>query len=450
MTKTLAIVGAGPVGLAAAAHALERGLVPIVLEQGPAAGHAIRHWAHVRMFSTWSLNIDAAAARLLAKAGWRHPDPDAHPTGGELLRHYVEPLAAVREIRHAIRTHAKVRSVGRLGLDKVKSAGRDERPFQLEIDGPEGAYRLRADAVIDASGTWFQPNPAGTDGRAAPGEATNAPRIAYGMPEIAGAARARYAGRKVAVLGGGHSAIGTLLDLDGIAAKIVWLYRGADLGKAFGGGGADKLAARGALGTEIATRVRDGRIAVETGFHLAGIEPGLRLRADDGRAVDADELIVATGFRPDLDMLREVRLDLDPALECPKALAPLIDPNVHSCGTVRPHGAKELAQPETGLYLAGMKSYGRAPTFLLATGYEQVRSIVAELAGDREAAARVELALPETGVCAGPKPKIRVPALAEAQGCCGGPAKSADACCVADEIAKAEGEAGCGCGPAPI
>jgi hypothetical protein len=164
--------------------------------------------------------------------------------------------------------------------------------------------------------------------------------------------------------------------------------------------------------------------------------------------IAADELIVATGFRPELDMLREVRLDLDPALECPKALGPLIDPNIHSCGTVRPHGAKELAQPETGFYLAGMKAYGRAPTFLLATGYEQVRSIVAELSGDFEAAARVELVLPETGVCAGPKPKIRVPAIAAspAAGCCGGPAKTEDACCVADETAKAQGEAGCGCG----
>lgn len=416
MTKTLAIIGAGPVGLAAAAHALERGMRPIVLERGAEAGHAIRHWAHVRMFSTWSLNIDAASARLLAKTGWTAPDLHAHPTGGDLLERYVEPLAALPEIRAAIRTNTTVRSIARQGLDKVKNAGRETRQFELIVDGPEGEYRLRADSVIDASGTWFQPSPAGADGRTAPGETANQARIAYGMPDIVGAARARYAGKRVAVLGGGHSAIGNLLELDGVAAKTTWLHRGADLGKAFGGAGADKLAARGALGTEIAERVRDGRIAADAGFRLAAIEAGLRLRAEDGRVVAVDELIVATGFRPDLDMLREIRLDLDPALECPKILGPLIDPNLHSCGTVRPHGAKELAQPETGFYLAGMKSYGRAPTFLLATGYEQVRSIVAEIAGDVEAAARVALALPETGVCAGPKPKIRIPAAA-ASGC---------------------------------
>jgi len=156
----------------------------------------------------------------------------------------------------------------------------------------------------------------------------------------------------------------------------------------------------------------------------------------------ADELIVATGFRPDLSFLRELRIALDPALECPPALAPLIDPNEHSCGTVRPHGARELAQPEAGFYLAGMKSYGRAPTFLMLTGYEQVRSIVADIAGDREAAERVELVLPETGECRG-----SVAAATEQNGSSGGPAREdATACCVADEVAKATGATGCGCG----
>jgi hypothetical protein len=106
---------------------------------------------------------------------------------------------------------------------------------------------------------------------------------------------------------------------------------------------------------------------------------------------------------------------------------------------VRPHGALELAQPEPGFYFAGMKSYGRAPTFLMLTGYEQVRSIAAELAGDIEAARRVELVLPETGVCSGP-------GLTETAGCCGGPAKAdASACCAADETAKKAGASGCGC-----
>jgi len=161
-----------------------------------------------------------------------------------------------------------------------------------------------------------------------------------------------------------------------------------------------------------------------------------------GRHVVVDELIVATGFRPDMGFLSELRLRLDPAIEAPVALAPLIDPNEHSCGTVRPHGARELAQDEPGLYLAGMKSYGRAPTFLMITGYEQVRSIAADIAGDKEAAERVELELPETGVCTGGG----VEGGAAASGCCGGPAPAGvDACCVEDANAKGAGKSGCGC-----
>src|SRR5256884_9366844 len=164
------------------------------------------------------------------------------------------------------------------------------------------------------------------------------------------------------------------------------------------------------------------------------------LSACSARRVIVNELIVATGFRPDLDFMRELRIQLDASIECPTALAPLIDPNEHSCGTVRPHGARELAQAEPGFYFAGMKSYGRAPTFLMMTGYEQVRSIAADIAGDREAAERVELVLPETGVCSRS-------AVTAASNCCGGPALSdVDACCVDDAKAKHEGKTGCGCG----
>ena len=112
-------------------------------------------------------------------------------------------------------------------------------------------------------------------------------------------------------------------------------------------------------------------------------------------------MVVLTGFRPDLSFLTEMRLELDPVLQAPVRVAPAIDPNVHSCGTATPTRAADLAHPEPGLYLVGMKSYGRAPTFLAMTGYEQARSVAAELAGDHEAAARSELALPDTGVCGG-------------------------------------------------
>ncbi|MBD3781590.1 MAG: flavoprotein, partial [Micrococcales bacterium] len=160
-----------------------------------------------------------------------------------------------------------------------------------------------------------------------------------------------------------------------------------------------------------------------TGFRTSAVErdqDGLRLHAESGRVLEGlDELVVLTGFRPDHTITSELRLGLDPRLEAPVRLAPLIDPNVHSCGTVYPHGAAELRHDdEPGVYVVGMKSYGRAPTFLALTGYEQVRSVVAEIAGDHDAASRVELTLPETGVCGGAGLFEEAPGTADSGGCC--------------------------------
>jgi thioredoxin reductase len=448
--KTVAIIGAGPVGLAAAAHLLERGLTPIVLEAGAEIGHAVHQWGHVQLFSPWEYNVDRAAERLLVKTGWNSPDPTQYPTGAELLERYLTPLATKTELDRHIRTSSRVTDISRVGFDKLKSKGREGAPFEVRYQNGQGPKIVRADAIIDALGTWNSPNPAGANGLRAIGEQDVADRISYAMPDVLGKGRVRYAGKRVAVLGAGHSAIGTLIDLAQLKAEVpgtevIWLLRGDNPSKAFGGGANDKLVARGELGAQFAALVAAGKIEVETEFrvsHLSGEGARLRIGAGSnccGRNVVVDELIVATGFRSDLSFVRELRIQLDPAIECPIALAPLIDPNEHSCGTVRPHGARELAQVEPGFYFAGMKSYGRAPTFLMITGYEQVRSIAAEIAGDAESAQRVELVLPETGVC------NRTAAFGVTE-CCGGPAPaSTDACCVADAAAKLEGKSGCGC-----
>lgn len=451
--KTIAVIGAGPTGLAAAVHALDRGIEPIVLEAGGNVGHAVRQWSHIRMFSPWTYNIDKAAATLLSGTGWNSPDPDQYPTGGEFVERYLEPLATHTLLRERIQPNARVISIARAGFDKVKTAGRDKAPFEIRYQNGKGPSTIRADAVIDASGTWNTPNPGGANGLEAIGETTHRDRIAYGMPDVLGQERGRYAKRIVAVLGAGHSAAGTIIDLARLkeaepTTQILWLLRGDNPERSFGGGVNDKLAARGELGKVFAELVQSGGVRVESGFaltHIAANGGKLRLGAGSaccGRDVEVDELIVASGFRPDLSFLRELRISLDPALECPPILAPLIDPNLHSCGTVRPHGAHELAQPEPGFYFAGMKSYGRAPTFLMMTGYEQVRSIVADIAGDKEAAQRVELVLPETGVCSHP-----LTASSDSTGCCDGPAPAGtNACCQRDAEAKAaRGAKGCGC-----
>jgi thioredoxin reductase len=401
------VIGAGPVGLAAAAHLLERGLEPLVLERGASAAANVAEWRHVRLFSPWSFNVDDAARRLLERDGWVEPEPDVHPTGGELIDDYLRPLADAAELRDRIRLGAQVVSVGRLGFDKMKTDGRERAPFQVLVEAAAGEERILARAVIDASGSYATPSPVGGGGVPAVGERALADRVTYRIPDVLGAQRARFAGRRVLVAGSGHSAFNTLRDLvelqqDAPDTRVVWALRRRGLADVFGGGQNDQLAERGRLGAAVRELVADGAVEVVTGFateRLYEEDGGVVAEAGSRRIGPVDEVVAVTGYRPDLEIVGELRLGLDTAVESPSALAPLIDPNVHSCGSVPPHGERELAHPEPGFYIVGMKSYGRAPTFLLRTGYEQVRSVVAALAGDREAAERVELVLPETRVC---------------------------------------------------
>ena len=451
----VAIIGAGPVGLAAAAHLVTRGLTPLLFERGT-IGAALNDWAHVRLFSPWRYNVDAAARRLLEAHGWTMPDPEGLPTGGAMVQDYLAPLAALPELAPHIMTKASVTAISRAGRDKVTSPGRAHAPFTLRWTDRTGvAHTSHARAVIDASGTWTSPNPMGADGLTVPGETSLGDALVYGIPDVAGRAKADYADRTTLVVGSGHSALNTVLALLELrktapATRVIWAMRRNRLRRLLGGGLNDGLPARGALGLAARAALDAGELELLTGFSATA----LRRDGDDVRVIgindgapltlSVDRIVVATGFRPELQMLRELRIDLDPATEAPPALSPLIDPNLHSCGTVPAHGVDELSHPEPVFYIAGSKSYGRAPTFLMATGYEQVRSIAAELAGDKAAARDLQLVLPETGVCGVPEAY----AVAGGGGCCGGPSPQPEACCVADAEAKATGAEGCGCGTA--
>jgi thioredoxin reductase len=455
----VAVIGAGPVGLAAAAHLVRRGLRPLVFERGADVGASLLEWSHVRVFSPWRWNIDTAARALLMGTGWKAPDDDALPTGGEIVAEYLKPLASRPQIAANLKLRTTVTGITREGRDKMWSAERDSSAFVIRYRDSEGVeHRTRARAVIDASGTWTQPNPIGVDGLSVPGEKAAARFISYGIPDVAQAERDRYAGRRVLVIGSGHSAINVALALielqdDEPGTEVFWALRRDGIEKLLGGGLNDELPERGALGLAAKRAIDAGRLNVLAPFAVESLSPaavGVQVAALlGGKPFDltVDRVVVTTGFRPDLSFLRELRVKLDPAVEAPPKLAPLIDPNFHSCGTVPPHGIEELIHPEPGFTIVGSKSYGRAPTFLMATGYEQVRSVVAEIAGDHKAARQVQLVLPETGVCSAP---VADPLTGRAAGgCCGGPAPAAvDACCVLDAEAKAEGKAGCGCGTA--
>jgi thioredoxin reductase len=408
----VAVIGGGPVGLAAVAHLVTRGVPVRLYEAASSVAAHVRQWGHVRLFSPWRFNIDAAAAAILREHGWQAPAPDALPTGNDLFADYLEPLSQTPAMQGVIETNANVVAVSRYGLDKVVSRNRADRPFRLAIRAGQGRTRVElARAVIDASGTWSHPNPAGASGTPAIGEEANSDRIAYGIPDVLGADRLAYARRRVLVIGGRHSAANVLIDLARLAEddgrmQISWAARSENLARVLGGGSADRLPARAKLGSDLKQLVDEGRMQLTLGFSVETVDrqaDGLvvsgRTESGPHRLAAVDRIIVCTGQRPDLSMTRELRLDLDPWLESPRALGPMIDPNLHSCGTVPPHGYNELQHPEPGYFAVGIKSYGRAPTFLMATGYEQIRSIAAHLAGDDVAAKDVRLVLPETGVC---------------------------------------------------
>ena len=212
------VIGAGPVGLAVAAHLLARGESPVIFESGASVGTNILDWGHVRLFSPWRYVIDAAASDLLEESGWLEPDPDAYPTGEEIVTRYLKPLAAVPALRSRIRLDSRVVGVARDGFDKMKTERRETAPFALTVETAHGQEPFLAKAVIDASGTTATPNPLGAAGIPARGERALQARIFAGIPDVLGAQRARYAGKRVLVVGSGHSAFNALIDLVDLAA----------------------------------------------------------------------------------------------------------------------------------------------------------------------------------------------------------------------------------------
>ncbi|QTX03581.1 FAD-dependent oxidoreductase [Agromyces archimandritae] len=408
-TLPVVIIGAGPIGLAAAANLVERGIDFTVLEAGDDIADSMRAWGHTRLFSPWKHLVDPASTRLLEAAGWQVPSPERAPTGTELREGYLAPLAALDTIAGRIRTGTEVVGVAREGMDRTRTAGRDRTPFLVRIRTADGLDEIPARAVIDASGTYRSPNPLGSAGLEPLGRAEIEDLAEPALPDVLGVDRARFAGRHTTVVGAGHSAANTLLALVQLAreapgTRVAWLIRNASAVRVSSSDD-DGLPGRASLGARVEAAVRRGDIDVVDRFEIERVrrvDAGARLigrRAGRAAAHDTDRIVNATGFRPELAMLREIRLELDEVVEAPARLAPLIDPNLHSCGTVAPHGFAELRHPEPGFFIVGMKSYGRAPTFLLKTGYEQVRSVTAWLGGDLGAATNVELELPATGVC---------------------------------------------------
>jgi len=396
--NTLAVIGAGPIGLEAAVAALDRGLDVHVFERGEAGSHPIA-WGHVRMFTPWRMNLGAHGRAHLEATGWGAPQPEVHPTGLEYAEQYLQPLAGLPELKDRVHTHAQVVQVSRRGLLQTDAIGRPERrehPFRLLVRDHGGRESLRhVFAVIDASGVYGQPNWAGDGGIPARGELYLAPQMSYHVDDVLGLRRARYAGRRTLVIGAGASGATVVSDLARLAdeapgTSVAWATREsadcvcpeiAD----------DPLAERRTLFTRARGLVHGAHPAVG---HIGGAwveaidfnSATHRYRVtltlgEQARVEEVDQVVVNTGYGPDHSICRELQIHECHAwrgpMKLPEAL-PGAEGGVHPA--VPASGAEALAHPEPDFYILGHKSCGRSGGFLLESGFRQVADVVETLA----------------------------------------------------------------------
>ena len=402
---TLAIVGAGPIGLEAALAALDAGFDVHVFERGEPGAHVLA-WGHVRMFTPWRMNLGPASRAHLERGDWTAPADGGCPTGAEYAERYLQPVARLPELKDRVHAHAQVVHIGRQHLlkgDSPGAGGRRQHPFRLLVRDPGGRESfLHAFAVIDASGVYGQPNWAGDGGIPARSELYLAPQLAYHVEDVLGLARERYVGRRVMVVGAGASAATTVSNLARLAGdvpetQVVWATR-RPAGELYPPIPDDPLSERRDLHARARAQVSgsDPCVTHVGGARVEGLEFNSathRYRVtlmigDEARVEEVDRIIVNTGFGPDDSLYRELQVHECYASRGPMKLsAALLGAGAADCLTTPAFGADTLANPEPDFYILGNKSYGRNPNFLLETGFRQVADVVAALAGRRETAA---------------------------------------------------------------
>ncbi len=416
--NTLAIIGAGPIGLEAAAAALDRGFDVHVFERGEIGAHPIA-WGHVRMFTPWRMNLGPASLARLRASDWSTPASDDFPSGLELATRYLEPLARLPELKDRVHTHAQVVYVSRSGALKGDAIGKAERrdhPFRLLVRDAGGRENfLHAYSVIDASGVYGQPNWAGDGGIPARSELYLAPQLSYHVDDVLGMRRERYAGKRTLVIGAGASAATVVADLATPAGpvpgtNVVWATRKL-AGEVYREIPDDPLPERRALYARARSLVRgeDQAVSHVGGARIEGFEfnsathryrvtlmvsepppaGAEQARSEDEspevaerpRIEEVDRIIVNTGFGPDNSIYRELQIHECYASRGPMNLsAALLGAGAGDCLTTPSFGADVLANPEPDFFILGNKSYGRYNNFLLETGYKQVADVIEKLA----------------------------------------------------------------------
>lgn len=378
------VVGAGPVGLVAALGAIERGHEVAVLEAGE-VGENLRRWGATRAFTPLGMNIPEKVLKLVPGA----PSVDALLTGPQLAERVLQPLATRAPLAGRVRTRTRVVAIGRARMTRGELAGhplRFERPFKILNEGLKGEELLEADRVLDASGIYGQPAWMGAGGLPARGERAVSARIVRDLGQLA-ARSVQLVGRRILLVGHGHSAANALGVLDELArsypgTQLTWAVRAANA-RPCQEVADDPLPERRAVAARANEMAQKPPpyLTIERRAHVEAVsEQGVELAVElsGGRRVLVDEIVSLTGYRPDLSIVSELAIEVSPVTEGAARLARAVS-NVTDCLSVPVVGAADLASGEPGYWMIGHKSYGRARTFLLSTGYAQLETILDNL-----------------------------------------------------------------------
>ncbi len=386
----LIVIGAGPIGLAAALGGVRRGWDVTVLEQDEIGG-SIRRWGPTRFFSPLAMNLPPGAAEIL---GGKLSADDALLTGPEFVDHVLVPLANSDVLAGRVKTGRRVVAAGRAGLTRSDFAGhpiRAERPFRLLVDGPSGEQTFEADAVIDASGTYGLPAVLGFGGIPATGERALAGRLIRNLGALH-ASLGSLGGKTILLVGHGHSAANAIRQLAAHAdtvpgTRVIWATRSLNRRPCVEVASdplserqrvvseANEFASKPPSWLQVERRAAVESISEADGGRFCSVLSG-------GRAVVVDAIVGLTGYRPDLSFLSELAIEIAPATEGSGRLARALS-SVTDCLSVPSVSPADLGSGEAGFYFAGSKSYGRARTFLLKNGYSQLETILNRIAQDR-------------------------------------------------------------------
>ncbi len=365
----VAVLGAGPTGLEAALAAHDRGWEVTVYEQAPHVAGFIRDWAHVRMFTPWSMNLSPRVEGALGA-----PGPES-PTGEQFAVH-LERVAALLPAG-SVQLSTRVDAVAREGLlknDEIGTTTRELRPFRVLVTTPDGGERLdAADVVIDCTGTYGNPSPTGHGGIPALGE--RSVDVQRRIPEV----DSSWEGRRVLLVGAGNSAQTAARDLTAAGVDLIWAVRRET--PTWGAVDNDVLPDRLALVESSRAIERSGRVVtgvVVEAMQTEGDAVVVTLRAGDGTTHDVivDTVLSLTGSVPDASLYRQLQVHECYATEGPITLAAtLLGAAGGDCLTQVSAGVDALRNPEPRFFVLGSKSYGRNNTFLLRVGWEQVAEV---------------------------------------------------------------------------